>query len=44
MSLHKLAAARGPLGLPFECDLYFAPTRTIAPYAELALEHYRIVT
>jgi hypothetical protein len=44
VSLHELAAARGPLGLPLERDLYFAPTRTIAAYAELAREHRRIVT
>jgi len=34
VSLHELAAARGSLGLPLERDLYFAPTRTIAAYAE----------
>jgi hypothetical protein len=44
VSLHELAAARGPLGLPLERDLYFAPTRTIAAYAELARGHRRIVT
>ena len=44
VSLHELAAARGPLGLPLERDLYFAPTRTIAAYADLAREHRRIVT
>jgi hypothetical protein len=44
LSLHELTAARGPLGLPLECDLHFAPTRTIAAYAELAREHGRIVT
>jgi hypothetical protein len=33
-----------PLGLPLERDLHFAPTRTIAAYAELAREHRRIVT
>jgi hypothetical protein len=44
VSLHELAAARGPLGLPLERDFYFAPTRTIATYAELAHEHQRIVT
>jgi hypothetical protein len=43
VSLHELAAARGPLGLPLEQDLHFAPTRTIAAYAELAREHRRIV-
>ena|GEM_PF-3557186 len=44
MSLHELAAARGSLGLPLECDLYFAPTRTIAAYADLAREYWRIIT
>ena len=44
VSLPELAAARGPLGLPLERDLHFAPTRTIAAYAELAREHRRIVT
>jgi Protein of unknown function (DUF2958) len=44
VSLRELAEVRGPLGLPLECDLYFAPTRTIAVYAELAREHRRIVT
>ena len=44
MSLHELAAARGPLGLPLEHDFYFALTRTIAAYPELAREHRRIVT
>jgi hypothetical protein len=43
VSLHELAAARGPLGLPLERDLYFAQTRTISAYAELAREHRRIV-
>ena len=44
VSLHELAAVRGPLGLPLERDLHFAPTRTIAAYAELAREHRRIIT
>ena len=44
VSLHELAAARGSLGLPLERDLYFAPTRTIAAYADLAREHRRVVT
>jgi len=39
VSLHELAVARGPLGLPLERDLNFAPTRTISGYAELAGEH-----
>jgi len=42
--LHELAEVRGPLGLPLERDLYFAPTRTLAAYAEQAREHRRIVT
>jgi hypothetical protein len=44
VSLHELAAVRGPLGLPLERDPHFLPTRTIAAYAELAREHRRIVT
>jgi len=44
VSLHELTAARGPLGLPLECDLHFAPTLTIAAYAERAREHRRIIT
>jgi len=44
VSLKELTAARGPLGLPLECDLHFAPTLTIAAYAELAREHRRIMT
>jgi hypothetical protein len=31
-------------GLPLQRDLYFAPTRAIAAYAELARVHRRIVT
>jgi Protein of unknown function (DUF2958) len=42
--LSELAEARGPLGVPVECDLHFAPTRTFSAYAELAREHRRIVT
>jgi hypothetical protein len=44
VSLHELAAVCGSLGLPLERDLYFAPTRTIAAYAELSRQHRRIVT
>jgi hypothetical protein len=44
VSLRELSAARGPLGLPLECDLHFAPTKTIAAYADLAREHRRIIT
>jgi hypothetical protein len=44
VSLHELAAARGPLGFPLEHDFCFAPTRTISAYADLAREHRRIVT
>jgi hypothetical protein len=44
VSLHELAADRGPLGLPLERDLHFAPTRTLSAYAELAREHRRIIT
>jgi hypothetical protein len=44
VSLAELSAARGPLGLPLECDLHFAPTLTISAYAERAREHRRIIT
>jgi Protein of unknown function (DUF2958) len=44
VSLKELTAARGPLGLPLECDLHFAPTLTISAYAERACEHRRIIT
>ena len=44
VSLRELAAIRGPLGLPLERDLHFAPTRTISAYADLARDHRRIVT
>jgi hypothetical protein len=44
VSLAELAAARGPLGLPLECDLHFVPTLTISAYADLAREHRRIIT
>jgi hypothetical protein len=44
VSLTELTADRGPLGVPLECDLHFAPTRTIAAYADLAREDRRIVT
>jgi hypothetical protein len=44
VSLAELEAVRGPLGLPVERDLHFAPTRTLAAYAELAREHRRVVT
>jgi Protein of unknown function (DUF2958) len=44
VSLHELAAARGPLGRPPERDLDIAPTRAIAAYAEVGREHRRIVT
>jgi hypothetical protein len=44
VSLKEPTAARGPLGLPLECDLHFAPTLTISAYAERAREHRRIVT
>jgi hypothetical protein len=39
VSLQELSAARGPLGLPLECDLHFAPTRTIAAYAVSSVPH-----
>jgi hypothetical protein len=44
VSVSELAAVRGPLGLPLERDLHFAPTRTLSAYAELAREHRRIIT
>ena len=44
VSVYELAAARGLLGLPLKQNLYFAPTRTIVAYAELAREHRRIIT
>lgn len=44
VSLNELAELRGPLGLPIERDLHFAPMRTIAAYADQAREHRRIVT
>jgi hypothetical protein len=44
LSFAEFTAARGTLGLRIECDLHFAPTRTIADYADLAREHRRIVT
>jgi hypothetical protein len=44
VSLAELAAARGSLSLPLECDLHFAPTLTISAYAERAREHRRIIT
>jgi hypothetical protein len=43
VSLKELSAARGPLGLPLECDLHFTPTLTISAYAERAREHRRII-
>jgi Protein of unknown function (DUF2958) len=44
VSLKELNAARGPLGLPLECDLHFAATLTISAYADRAREHRRIIT
>jgi hypothetical protein len=44
VSLTEFAELRGPLGLAIERDLHFAPTRTIAAYADQAREHRRIVT
>ena len=34
--LSELEAVRGPMGLPVERDLHFAPTATLAGYAEAA--------
>jgi hypothetical protein len=39
VSLAQLSSARAPLGLSLECDRFFAPTRTIAAYADVAREH-----
>jgi hypothetical protein len=44
VSLQELAEARGPLGLPIEQDLHFAPVRTLAAFAEAARAQRRIVT
>jgi hypothetical protein len=44
VSLVELSAARGPVGLPLECDLHFAPILTISAYADRAREHRRIIT
>lgn len=44
VSLTELAELRGPLGVPVEQDRHFAPTRTIAAYAEQARTQRRIVT
>jgi len=44
VSLAELGAARDPRGLPLESDLHFAPTKTIAAYADLARDHRRIIT
>ncbi len=43
VSFAELETVRGPLGLPVERDIHFAPTRTIAAYADLAREHRRII-
>jgi hypothetical protein len=44
VSIAEIETLRGPLGLPVERDLHFAPTRTIAAYADFAREHRRIIT
>lgn len=36
VSLGELAELRGALGLPVERDLWFAPTRTLGGYADVA--------
>ena len=36
VSLSEIAGVKGPLGLPIERDRHFAPTHSIAVYAEAA--------
>ncbi len=42
--LSELAAVRGRLGLPVECDLHFEANKGLAAYADEARRHRRIVT
>jgi hypothetical protein len=42
--IDRRQVARGPLGLPLECDLHFAPPLTVSAYTERARKHRRIVT
>lgn len=43
VSLHEIAAIKGPLGLPVERDLHFVAKRPISAYAEQARLTGRIV-
>ena len=40
--MEEVAAARGPLGLPIERDLYFTADKSIGAYAEAARQAGRI--
>ena len=42
VSLAELSAVRGPLNLPIERDLHFAPAKTISAYADEARANGRI--
>ena len=44
MSLAEFASLRGPMGLPIERDLHFAPTQSLAEYAAAAHRVGRIRT
>jgi hypothetical protein len=44
VSLHELAAVRGPLGLPIERDLHFEADKPISAYADEARTRGRIVS
>ena len=44
VSFAELEIVRGPLWLPIDHDLHFAPARTVAVYAYLAREHRSIIT
>ena len=42
VSLAEIAAVRGPGGLRIECDLSFAPSKTLQAYADEARREQRI--
>lgn len=42
VSIYKVAAARGPLGLPIERDRWFTANKTLSDYAEDARNNGRI--
>ncbi len=42
--MDELRNLRGPLGLPVEQDLNFAPNKSLLAYADEARQHGRIVT